>query len=186
MGRNAKRVIVLGGSLHRAPNGRLCTILTTPVSYPSPEAVQGIWSTATTRRYPKAWDGVEPEGALVIWWSDPIKLVCGRCERSLGGYVAYHARREYGLVEDTTRHYLPRENVAARPESTRTRLSPARRRFSLAGEVGHRASKTVCHFRCPRCSLEVEYEVEYNLARLGRRLFERPTESFKVGVDRLV
>jgi hypothetical protein len=178
---NAKRVIVLGGSLHRAPNGKLCTIQTTSVSYPSPNAVQEIWSNVTTRRYPRAWDGIEPDGALVIWWSDLIKLSCGRCGRSFGGYVAYHAGKEYGVVENTTRRYYPRENFAARPESTRTRLSPARRRFSFSGEVGHRASKTLCHFRCSHCSSEQEY----NLARLGRWLFERPTKAFKVGVDRL-
>lgn len=181
MAENEKRVMVLGGSLHRAPNGRLCTILTTPAAYPSPDAVQEIWSNATARRYPKAWDGIEPEGALVIWWSDPIEFLCGRCERSLGRYLAYHAGREYGVVVPTARRYYPRESFAARPEAAGARLSPSRRRFSRTGEVGHRASKTVCHFRCAHCSSEQEY----NLARLGRRLFERPTRTFKVGVDRL-
>jgi len=181
MGRNGKRVLVPGGSLHRASNGMLCTILTTSASYPSPNAVQEIWSNATTRRYPNAWDGVEPEGALVIWWSDRIKFVCGRCERALGRYVAYHTGREYGVVEDTARRYYPRENFSTRPEVMRARLSPSRRRFSLRGEVGHRASKTFCHFRCPQCALEREY----NLARLGRGLFESPRIGFKVGVDGL-
>lgn len=181
MMRNRKRVPVLGGSLHRAPNRMLCTIQTTSPVYPSPKTVQEIWSNAATRRYPKVWDGVEPEGALVIWWSDPIRLRCGRCERSLGDYVAYHARQEYGLVEGTTRRYYPRDNLSARPEATRARLSPTQPRFSLTGEVGHRASKTFCRFRCTRCA----WEHEFNLARLGRALFERPRRIFRVGVDRL-
>jgi hypothetical protein len=181
MGRNQKRVLVVGGSLHRAPNGMLCTIQTTSSSYPSPKAVQETWSNVTTRRYPKAWDGLEPEGALVIWWSDPIELLCGRCERPLGEYVVYHARREYGIVVDTARRQYPRENFTTRPEATRARLSLSRPRFFLTGEVGRRASKTFCHFRCTRCSSEREY----NLARLGRGLFERPRKAFRVGVDRL-
>jgi len=168
---------VLGGAITRAPNGDLYTLQTASAIYPSQMTMQQIWANASQTRWPKTWDGKEPpEGvAQVIWWTDPIAFSCGRCKGSLGEYVAYHASEEYGIVENRSHHYHPRENFPpeAFASSPHDRLSPAKPRFWVSGEIGHRAKSAFAHFLCPRCGWE---PTERNLWRLGRRLFmDRPS-----------
>src|SRR5438105_4192629 len=130
---------ILGGSITRAPNGYLATILTTGGTFPSPNVVQDIWSNARRRRYPQAWNGIQPEGHLVVYWTQqPVRLRCRRCGASVGDYRAYQARGEYGLVQDTTRKYHPRENFPPDQfkNSPQDRLGPANERFWLAGKIG--------------------------------------------------
>jgi hypothetical protein len=155
---------VLGGSLHRAPNGDLATIQTTNTTYPAPLVVRQIWASVTQRRYPTAYDGREPEGVLVIYWSDPISLECGHCRRGIGAYVAYHADREYGIVAaDSHRDRL-----------TEKRSMPTRDpRHWLTGNSGSKAADTIAHFECPRC----HHHYERNLGRLGLVLWKQRPES---------
>jgi hypothetical protein len=161
--------VILGGSLTLAQNGYLATILTTGGTFPSPTVVQDIWSNTRRRRYPRAWNGIEPKGHLVIYWTpEPVRLRC-RCGASLGDYRAYQARGEYGLVQDTTRKYHPRENFPPDQfkNSPQDRLSPANERFWFTGNIGQ-SSKTIARFRCVNCG----HESERNLRRFGRQLFE--------------
>jgi hypothetical protein len=159
------RVTVLGGSLTRSADGRLQT-LQTHGQYPSPHGVQEVWSNASQRRYPKPWDGEAlPDLGYVIEWR-PCEIACGNCGRSLGRYVAYHARAEWGVVEQTARRY---EDNPANAQSPGSRNPRPRQRFRLEGEVGRRATKTTVHFRCPGC----RREYQRNLSRLGRTLFDR-------------
>jgi hypothetical protein len=152
--------------LHRAPNGDLVTIQTTEAFYPTPLGVQEIWDNVTQRRAPKSWDGIEPEGALIIWWAEPeIEVQCGNCHRPIGRFRTYRAGVEIGVVSvDTRRGRL----TANRTMRTRDR-DP---RFQLDGEVGRRARGTFAHFRCPRC----HHHYTRRLDRLGTLLWDaRPT-----------
>lgn len=156
---------VLGGSLTRSPDGRLQT-LQTHGQYPSPRGAQEVWSNASQRRYPQAWDGETlPRVGYVIEWR-PCEIACGSCGRSLGPYVAYQARDEWGIVEQTARRY---ESNPANAKSPGSRNPRPRQRFWLNGEVSRRATKTTAHFRCPGC----RREYQRNLSRLGRTLFDR-------------
>jgi hypothetical protein len=171
---------VLGGSLTRDRDGVLITVLTTDGGYFTPNVVQSIWSNVNKRSYPKTWDGAELPRGYVIRWRDPTRFLCGQCGRSLGDYVAYHVNREYGVVADTARTYKPHENFSGRPGGAAERRAPKRQRFELSGEVGYRAARTRAHFRCPRCGHAAP---PYNLARLGRALFDAPRRQFRVGED---
>ena len=170
---------VLGGSLFRAPNGYRCLIQTTGRFYPAPMVVRQIYANASEKRNPKAWDGTEPQGALVIYLTDPIDLTCERCGGSLGSYVAYWARAEYGVLDDSARHYHPRENFPPDhfKNSPQDRLAPANPRFELDGEVGFRAARSIARFRCANCG----GRHEHNLRRLGKRLFDARPGSFPIG-----
>jgi predicted RNA-binding Zn-ribbon protein involved in translation (DUF1610 family) len=179
MGGLRRRPKVLGGSLTRAPDGVLVTVLTTSLGYPTPLVVQEIWSNARKRSYPKAWDGAQPPPGIWIRWRDAARFLCGRCGRSLGHYVAYHVRSEYGIVEDTAKRYHPRENFASRPPGAAERRAPSQPRFLRGGNIG-RAATTTALFRCPKCGYVAP---PYNLARLGRTLFDTPRSEFRVGED---
>jgi hypothetical protein len=149
---------VIGGSLSRAPNGDLATIQTTNMTYPAPMVVRQIWASVSQRRHLAAFDGREHEGALVIYWSDPITLACGHCRRNLGEYRAYKAGREYGVIQADSHH----DRLTAK-RSTPT----ADPRHWLTGNYGSYAAETIGHFACPRC----QHHYERNLYRLGRRLW---------------
>jgi hypothetical protein len=159
--------IVLGGSLHRAPDGRLCTIQTTGVvGYPHPQGMQELWRNTSRKRYPIMWDGIEPTGALIVWWSEPFEVVCGRDRRSLGHYRAYNANREFGIVEITSREYVSSERFPDGPpgndlHARRERSSP---RYWITQTDVTFARTTWVHWRCRQC----EREYERNMARLGR------------------
>jgi hypothetical protein len=170
---------VLGGSLARAPDGILVTVLTTSLGYPTPLAIQEIYSNARKRSYPEAWNGAEPPPGIWIRWRDAAAFLCGRCGRSLGRYVAYHVRSEYGIVEDTAKRYQPRENFTVRPPGAAERRAPPQPRFRRGGDIG-RAATTTALFRCPKWGYVAP---PYNLARLGRTLFDSPRSEFRVGED---
>jgi hypothetical protein len=162
--------LVLGGSITRSPEGRLQTLQTHGI-HPSPQGVQGVWSNASRRRYPKAWQGqrIEQVGYAIEW--EPREIVCGKCHRSLGRYVAYRIRYadgrlqgEQGIVEDTSRRYEQQAETARGQAASRGPKS--RPRFRLEGEVGRRAAKTTACFRCPSCRAEFQR----NLARLGAQV----------------
>jgi hypothetical protein len=157
---------VLGGSLHRAPNGDLATIQTTPIATATPLAIRQIWASVTSRLHPKAWDGIEPEGYMVIWWTpSPTLITCGHCRRAVGRFVAYHAGTEYGVVPA----HAKRDRLTGRRDTPST--DP---RFSLSGETGRTAAKTFLEFTCPRCS----QHYNRNLARLGRMLWDTRPETY--------
>lgn len=108
----------------------------------------------------------------MIEW-EPREIVCGKCHRSLGKYVAYRVlypdgelHREQGIVEDTSRRY-ERQAETARGQAA-SRGPKSQPRFRLEGEVGRRAAKTTAYFRCPGC----RSESRRNLARLGAQVFE--------------
>jgi hypothetical protein len=168
--------LIQGGSVTLAPNGYLATILTTGASFPSPQVIQDVWSNARRRRYPRAWNEIEPVGHLVIYWTPdpPIRLICRRCRAGLGSYRAYQARGEYGIVQDTTRRYHPRENFPPDEfkNSPQDRLTPAQLRYWFAGNLA-RAATTIACFKCINCG----HESERNFRRLGKQLFEnRPSK----------
>jgi len=172
---------VLGGSLTLAPNGYLATIQTIAIAYPAPMVVAELWPTVASRRYPKAWDGIEPRGALIIYWTpEPTAIECG-CGARLGKYRAYQARGEYGVIRDSPRRYhppnrYPAETIKHMPND---RIAPPRQSFWLTGDVGTRASRTIAHFRCSRC----RQEHERNLRRLGKTLFETPSPRYVLQTD---
>ena len=165
---------VLGGSLTRSPDGWLQTLQTHGV-YPSPPSVQEVWTNASRRRYPHAWERkpLASVGHKIEW--EPREVACGACGRSLGAYVGYRIRypggrldREKGIVEDTSRRY-ERDIMTARGAGSRgPRPQP---RFWLEGEIGRRASKTSACFRCPGC----KKVYRRNLSRLGGQFFDRPS-----------
>ena len=155
---------VLGGMLSRAPNGDLVTVQTTTSFYPAPSTIQEIWGNVTQRRSPPAWDGIEPEGKLIIWWAEPeVVIQCGHCWRQIGRFRSYHAGPEVGLVSVDTR----------RTRLTATRSMPTKDpRYHLDGETGKRASRTFAHFTCPGC----KHPYTQRLDRLGELLWStRPT-----------
>lgn len=175
--RNEPPVVVLGGSITTSPDGRLWTLQTHSM-YPTPESVQNVWSTATQKRYPTAWEGLDLEhvGHIIEW--EPRKITCRSCGRSLGDYVAYriihpdrspHAER--GLVEDTSRRYEQQAELAKRQIAGRGPKSKPR--YWLEGKPTFRAIKTAACFRCPGC----RREYRRNLAKLGKQLFDQPSRS---------
>ncbi len=170
---------VLGGSLHPAPNGYLATIQTTSSIYPAPMVIAELWPTIRSKRFSQAWNGIEPEGALVIYWTPrPTRILCGQCGKSLGKYRAYQAGGEYGVVSDTPRRYHSpdRHPPGTLKQMPQDRQQAARPVFWLTGEVGFRATKTFAHFRCTVC--DVEYEA--NLRRLGQPIWQQTPETYRV------
>jgi hypothetical protein len=169
---------VLGGSLTRSADGQLQTLQTHGM-YPTPLTVQDVWTNASRKRYPEAWEG-EPLAAVgyTIEWN-PRDIACSNCGRSLGSYVGYrirypdgHLDREQGIVEDTSRRYERDISVTHGAGSRGPRQRP---RFWLDGEIARRASKTAGLFRCPGC----KKEYRRNLSRLGSQFFEgREGETF--------
>jgi hypothetical protein len=173
----ATQALVLGGSLTRSADGRLQTLQTHGI-YPSPQVVQDVWTSASRRRYPKAWEGqpLEQAGYVIEW--EPRKIACGKCARSLGDYVAYRVRYpedrlqgERGIVENTSRRYERQTEIARGQAASRGPKSQPR--FRLEGETGRRAAKTAACFHCPACGRDYRR----NLARLGAQLFEHPSGS---------
>jgi len=138
--------------------------------------IQQVYANASQGRSAAKWNDIEPSGQLVIYWTDPFAVTCGKCGANFGKYVAYNARREYGIVEHTARHRHPRENFP--PEqfknSPQDRFEPAHRKFWLWDEVGGRAGKASAHFACQNCGVEYVYD----LRRFGKRLFEGKPRRF--------
>src|SRR5438477_5930587 len=98
---------ILGGSITRAPNGYRAIIQTT-MAHAAPMAFQEIYTNALQRRYTPKWDGIVPEGAQVIYLTDPFEIVCGGCGQELGDYTAYWAtQRQFGILEHTPRRRHP-------------------------------------------------------------------------------
>ncbi len=169
---------VMGGSLTRSAEGQLQTLQTHGM-YPTPQTMQDVWTNASRKRYPQAWEGEElaAVGYTIEWQPRPV--ACGNCGRSLGPYVGYrirypdgHLDREQGIVEDTSRRY---ETGIAVTRGSGSRRSRTRPRFWLEGEVARRAAKTTACFRCPGC----KREISRNLSRLGHQFFEgREGEAF--------
>jgi hypothetical protein len=157
------RPVVLGGSITRAPDGRLQTLQTHGI-HPSPKGVQEVWSNARRQLYPEPWHGVKlPDGGYIITWQ-PREIACGKCGTKLGDYVAYHAREEFGIVEATARFY---DQVEGRPKEPRHRRPRAHSRFELESKDLRYAAKTTACFHCPGC----KREFRRNLSTLGRKLF---------------
>jgi hypothetical protein len=162
---------VMGGSLTRSAEGQLQTLQTHGM-YPTPQTMQDVWTNASRKRYPQAWER-EPLAAVgyAIEWQ-PRKVACGNCGRSLGSYVGYrirypdgHLDQEQGIVEHTSRRYETGVTVARGSGSRRSRTRP---RFWLEREIVRRASKTTACFRCPGC----KGKYRRNLSRIGQRFFE--------------
>lgn len=166
---------VLGGSLTRAPNGDLVISQTTNASFPSPQVVQELWARTSRQLYPEKWNGIEPDGAILIYFSaNPIKITCGGdCLGRLGEYRAYNTGGEFGIIADTAREYSPASTLSpeARAASPHLRIASPDPRYRLAG--GPKASETLAHFRCPRC----DQRYERNLRRLGKQLWEKRPET---------
>lgn len=162
--RDEERPLVLGGSITRAPDGRLQTLQTHGI-HPSPEGVQGVWSNARRQLYPEPWHGEElTEGGYIITWQ-PREIACGKCGTKLGDYVAYHAQEEFGIVEDTKRFY---DRVEGRPKELRHRQPRRRPRFWLESKDLRYAAATTACFHCPGC----KKEYRRNLLKLGRAIFK--------------
>lgn len=169
---------VMGGSLTRSVEGQLQTLQTHGM-YPTPPTMQDVWTNASRRRYPRAWEGEQlaAVGYTIEW--QPRNVACGECGRSLGSYVGYrirrpdgHLDREQGIVEDTSRRYERDVSVAAGAGSRGPKSQP---RSRLDGEIARRASKTAACFRCPAC----KKEYRRNLSRLGHQFFDgREGETF--------
>jgi ribosomal protein S27E len=150
--------------LHRAPNGDLATIQTTGMFYPTPLGVQELWDNVTQRRAPSSWDGIEPEGALIVWWAEPVvEVQCGNCTRLICRFRSYHAGEEVGVVCVDTRRGRLTANRSMRTNDPR---------YHLDGDVGSRARGTFAHIHCPRC----RHRFNRRLDRLGTLLWDtRPT-----------
>lgn len=171
---------VMGGSLTRSASGQLQTLQTHGM-YPTPPTMQDVWTNASRKRYPRAWEGEQlaAVGYTIEWQPRPV--ACGECGRALGSYVGYRIRRldgrldrEQGIVEDTSRRY-ERDITTARGAGSRGPRSQPR--FWLDGEIARRASKTAACFRCPAC----KKEYRRNLSRLGHQFFDgREGETFLV------
>ena len=169
---------ILGGSISRAPNGYRAIIQTTQAWFPVQTEVQQLWSNAIQRRYTPRWDGIEPEGAMVLYFSPArVKIRCGVCNGALGAYVAYGVKGEYGLVEDRAYHVHPRESFPADHfrSSPSDRFAPTNPRFRIIGHetpattrLGMGAADREAIFTCPRC----RHVFRRNLMRLGKTLFE--------------
>ncbi|SRR6266545_2206299 len=170
MSRRRQPVTVLGGSITRTQDDYRVIPQYSPV-YPTPMTVKQIYSNAKQRRYPPKWDGTEPEAALKIYLTDPIRVYTACCGVSLGPFVAYWARAEYGLFRDEAvqRHPLgnfPADYFANQPNDA---FEPRNPTFEINGEVGGHAARAFANFRCPKCGREFNPR---NLRKLGKELFE--------------
>jgi hypothetical protein len=168
-----ERPLVLGGSITRGPDGQLQTLQTHGI-HPSPKGVQEVWSNAHRRLYPEDWHGEElPDVGFRIEWQ-PREIACGSCGTKLGGYVAYRAGDECGIVEDTVRVY---ERTGGRPKEPRYRQPRPRPRFRLESKDLRYAAATTACFHCPGC----KKTYRRNLLKLGRAIFEdRKTGPFLI------
>lgn len=164
---------VLGGSITRSPEGRLQT-LQTHGQYPTPTTVQEVWTFASRKRYPKAWEGerLADVGHVIEWEPRRIACICGR---SLGNYVAYRIRHplgqqleveEHGVIEKTPHRY----GYTSERMHDGNRNKRSKPRFRIDREIGHRARKTTAYFHCRGCGRTHER----NLHRLGQTVFESP------------
>ncbi len=155
----------LGGSLARGRNGELYTMQTLGGAW-TPITAQEVWSHARQRRYPKAWNGVEPRDDMhVVWWTGPTVIECGDCRTEIVGVMAYNAGREYGIVLDTTRR-------SANPSSQRPK--PGMKCW-LDGHIGGRPGRTSVNFSCPGCHRKY---LRRNFRRLGKDLFDTRPERY--------
>jgi hypothetical protein len=165
---------VLGGSIYRGPHGYRAIPQYTPV-FPTPQTVKQIYSNATQRRYTPSWDGKDAGAHLTILFTEPIRIRTGCCFASLGLFVAYEARGEYGLFRHESKHRHPRENFprdhfARQPNDA---FEPQNPTFRIDGERGGRSSHASASFMCPKCGHEFRPR---NLRRLGKQLWEdRPS-----------
>jgi len=161
--REQRKPRVLGGSLTTTPEGDELQTLQTHGQYPSPMTMQQVWSNASQRRYRESWQGqVLPEVGFEVRWK-PCRLTCGHCGHSLGNYAAYHAREEWGVVEDSPK---------------RARSNPSRssefRRFQLDGEIGRRAAKSAAIITCRKC----DRGYRRNLAHLSHTIWDAKTSTY--------
>ncbi len=166
----------LGGSLHRDPEGRLCTFKTGPPQNPHPRNMQDLWSHVSRQRYPASWNGVAPTGTQVIYWSEPIRIECGRCRRTIIGTCrAYHVDSAYGVVEQTSRQYLSKAHFPCGSPSgdPHTRRERNRSWYTLDGTEVEKASTTTVTFQCRN-----DHEFTRNMHRLGRQLYEAGDNKF--------
>lgn len=164
--------IVLGGSIYRADNGYRAIPQYTPV-FSCAQTVKQIYSNAKQRRYTPSWDGAETQAALTIYLTDAIEITTACCHRSLGPFVAYEARGEYGVFRDESKHRHPRGNFppqhfANQPNDAFESKSPA---FWIDNEA-MKSSEAWAHFMCPKCRHKFNPR---NLRKIGKRLFtDRP------------
>ena len=165
---------VLGGSLTRAANGDLVISQTTNTSFPSPKVVQELWARTSRQRYPEKWDGIDPDGAVLIYFTNsPIKITCGQCHTGLGDYRAYNVGGEFGIVFETSREYRSSSTLSpeTRADSPHQRVARQDPRFHTTERS--KANSTSAHFRC---SCRRRYE--RNLRRLGKHLWETRPETY--------
>jgi hypothetical protein len=162
-GRERRKPLVLGGSLTAAPEGDVLQTLQTHGQYPSPITMQQVWSNASQRRYPEAWQGQSlPSVGFIVEWKR-CRLTCGHCGHSLGRYVAYRARDEWGVVEDSPKR--GRSNPSHSSEF---------RRFQTDGEIGRRAAKSAAIITCRKCNRVYRR----NLAHFSRTIWDAETSIF--------
>ncbi len=171
-----------GGSLSQAPDGRLCTLLTSSRQAPTATTMQELWNRVSRQRYPTSWNGVAPGQGRVIYWTAPVTVQCGRCHRRVGTYRGYQAGADYGVVEDTARQYRSADRGPAGghadPLVRLPRPNPPHR---LDGMIAKSPRQTRIYFRCPRCRTgqpPEPREYERNLHRLGKQLFELETANY--------
>jgi hypothetical protein len=152
--------------LYRASDGDLVTIQTTGIVYPSPDTVQQLWDSVTQRLSPRAWKGIEPEGALIIRWATPpVDITCGHCRRRIGRFRSYHADDEVGIVCVDTKRGRLTANRDMRTDDPR---------YQPDGERGRYAHRTFIHFECPRC----RHRYNRRLDRLGTVLWETRPKTY--------
>ena len=165
------------GSLTSTPDGRLYTLQGPSTPFVSPQGAQQLWVNTNQSRYPKEWHArYPPPGVRVVWWHGPVRFDCGRCRGSLGDYVGYHCHTEWGVVEDTTHHYLPGplENWSGAPSQGGAWRKPRYSTpFRLENSIA-RARECRIVFTCFDCRLEYEWR----LSRLGHRLMTERPEAF--------
>ncbi len=167
----------LGGSFVRGPDGyRWIVQYWRP--YPSNIGMQQLYSNASQKRYPPKWDGLEPEGAVINRFTDPISLSCSRCGAPFGPFAAYHSGVEYGIVRHTAREYVPLGNFppGELAKDRRRRFLPKHPIYTAWGEIGHRASRSQALFDCSKCG----NHYERNMAKFGRLLFQSRPATFAV------
>lgn len=138
--------------------------------------MQELWNRLSAKRYPPAWDGVAPSQGHVVFWTEPVSVQCGRCQRRIGTYRAYQSGTDYGVVENTSRQYRPASTIApgvtgGDPLLRAPRPNPPHR---LDGMIAQSSRRTRIYFRCPRCVVgQPRRPREYarNLHQLGQQMF---------------